>query len=197
MNMNKKYIFKKSQWDPMELCYAYSPACFDRVVFRQEEDCIVNSQGKSLFGYEYISLIEPFQRKVGAQVTAQCSFEKFGAPLVVLTDDIRINEKGERIYGKHFEVVAYEEGINIWRVEPWPERIERPIKSTLLAEKKFVIQDNSLIEIKTEILSKKLRVWVNGEYLEVEIPDLPTESFWTGITACEGINRFYSLEIEE
>ena len=37
----------------------------------------------------------------------------------------------------------------------------------------------------------------HAEYLEVKVADLPKDSFWVGITACEGINRFYDLKIED
>ena len=135
----KKYEFGKGKWQVGELRYAYSPACFDRAPFQQEENCVVNQQGNSLFGFQYISLIENVKRKIGVKIRAVCSFENFGAPLIVVSDDIKKNEKGELIYGRHFEVVAHEGGINIWRVDPWPERVERPTKSTLLSEKKFPI----------------------------------------------------------
>ncbi|MBQ8374364.1 MAG: hypothetical protein IJX98_02175 [Clostridia bacterium] len=194
--MKKSYEFGEGKWNLQDLRYAYSPACFDRVEFQQEKNCIVNRQGKSLFGYEYISLIDRAKWKIGTVITAKCSFEKFGAPLIVVTNDIKENEKGELVYGTHFEVVAHEGGINVWRVEPWPERVERPTRSTLLSEKKFTIEGNTNIEIKAEVQKGKIKAWVNGEYLETDIVDLPTEEFWVGITACEGINRFYSFEIE-
>ena len=49
--MKKTYNFANGTWNTEDLEYAYSPACFDRAAFRQEEDCIVNGVGKSLFGY--------------------------------------------------------------------------------------------------------------------------------------------------
>ena len=194
--MKKTYNFANGTWNTEDLEYAYSPACFDRAAFRQEEDCIVNGVGKSLFGYEYISLLDKTKRKVGVKLTLKCSFEKFGAPLIVFSNDLPVNEKGEKIYGEHYEVVAYEKGINVWKVIPWPERVERPIKPFLLAKKEFGIAGNEMIEIKVEVLENKIKSWVNGEYLETEVEGLPTE-FWVGFTACEGINRFYSFEIED
>ena len=194
--MKKSYNFAKGQWDNSELIPAYSPACFDRADFAQENNCLVNREGKSLFGYEYISLTESVKRKTGVVATLQCSFEKFGAPLIVFSNDLPVNEKGERIYGEHFEVVAYEEGINVWKVIPWPERVERPIKPFLLSDKKFPIKGNTMIEIKVEILADRLKMWVNGEYLETQVEGLP-EEFYIGFTACEGINRFYTFEIED
>ena len=192
-----KVTFNKGGWNENDFRYAYSPACFDRVSFRQEDNSIVNAEGKSLFGYEYISILDKTPHKVGVVAEVECSFEKFGAPLIVLSDDIMVNEKGEWIYGKHFEVVAYEEGINVWKIVPDPSRVERPIKTALLASKSFTIADNSRIIIRMEIEDGCIKSTVNGESLDVEIEDLPKGDFWVGITACEGINRFYSLSIED
>lgn len=194
--MKKVYNFANGNWKEEELSPAYSPACFDRVKFRQEENCLVNGVGKSLFGYEYISLVEKIKRKSGVTVTLECSFEKFGAPLIVFSNDMPENDKGEKIYGEHYEVVAYEKGINVWKIIPWPERVERPIKPFLLDKKEFSIEGNAMIEIKVEILADCLKMWVNGEYLETKIEGLP-EEFYVGFTACEGINRFYSFTVEE
>ena len=192
-----KCSFNKGGWNENDFRYAYSPACFDRVSFRQEDNSIVNAKGKSLFGYEYISILDKDSHKTGVIAKTECSFEKFGAPLIVFSDDITGNEKGEWIYGKHFEVVAYEEGINIWKIVPDPSRVERPIRATLLASKKFAIDADSQITIETEITETHIKSTVNGEYLEVEVEDLPKRDFWIGITACEGINRFYSFSTED
>ena len=195
--MKNTYIFEQNYKLDKDFRYAYSPACFDRVAFKQENNSILNSTGKSLFGYEYISILERVKRRLGVVAQTECSFEKFGAPLIVFSDDIHVNEKGEWIYGKHFEVVAYEDGINIWHIIPCPENKDRPIKPTLLAAKKFHIKDNSLINIKLQILKDSIKAWVNDEFLEVKVDDLPKEEFWVGITACEGINRFYSFTVED
>lgn len=190
------YCFKKGQYDPQSFSYVYSPICKEFATFRQEEACIVNAEGKSTFGYEYISILEKEARKGKVSVETECAFEKFGAPIIVFTDDLQADENGHYVYGKHFEVVAYEEGINIWHIVPCPEKVEYPVDPTLLATKKFAIDANSLIQMKVIIEGDCIKAWVNGEYLEAVVDDLPKDAFRVGITACEGINRFYSLTVE-
>lgn len=194
--MKKSYNFAKGEWSRNDFFSIYSPACVDRAEFEQEDGCVVNREGKSLFGYEYISLMDKSKRKVGVIATLKCSFEKFGAPLIVFCNDMSINEKGEKIYGEHYEIVAYEKGINVWKIIPWPERVERPVKPFLLDKKEFPIAGNTMVEIKVEVLADRLKMWVNGEYLETQVEGLPDE-FYIGFTACEGINRFYTFEIED
>ena len=191
-----QYKFSRNEWNKNDFFYAYSPACLDRVEFKQEEDCIISGIGKSFLGYEYISIVNRQTQRSGVCLHTECSFERFGAPLIVFSDDIQTNERGERIYGKYFEIVAYEEGINIWKILPYPENQDCPIKPTLLATKKFAVAGNTRIDMKVQIDKDCIKTWVNEEFLEVEVEDLPTTEFWVGITACEGINRFYSFTID-
>ena len=195
--MKMTYDFGKDKYDPCAFIYVYSPICKEFATFRQEETCIVNAEGKSTFGYEYISILEKKTHKGNVTIETECSFEKFGAPIIVFTDDLRPDGNGRLIYGKHFEIVAYEDGINIWHIVPCPEKVDYPVDPTLLATKKFSIAGNSPIQMKVAIADGRIKTWVNGEYLEVSVEDLPKDTFWVGITACEGINRFYNLKIED
>ena len=52
------------------------------------------------------------------------------------------------------------------------------------------------MRIKMQVCEKKIKAWVNGHYTEAVVENLPT-SFYMGITACEGINRFYSFAVED
>lgn len=194
--MKTAYNFGNGKYDPGAFFYAYSPICKEYAIFRQEENCIVNAEGNSTFGYEYISILEKTPHSGTVAVETECLFEKFGAPIIVFTNDLRVDENGHSIYNKHFEVVAYEDGINIWHIVPCPEKVEYPVDPTLLASKKFSIDANSLIQMKVVIEKDCIKAWVNGEYLEVPVDDLPQDTFWVGITACEGINRFYNLIVE-
>ena len=192
----KKYIFEKGKWDESEMFYAYSPACADRATFRQEESAIVNGKGNSFFGYEMIPMFETKKRSKGMLAQADCLFESFGAPLIVITNDITKDKSGYFVYGQYFEVVAYEKGINIWFVKPNKEGAECPIDPTLLATKEFAILPNTRSDIKMQIEGNLIKGWVNGEYLEAKADNLPDE-FYVGITACEGINRFYSFTVQD
>lgn len=195
--MTAEYCFAKGKYDPADFFYAYSPICKEFVTFTQEENSIANREGKATFGYQYISILEKMAHRGKVTAQTKCLFEKFGAPIIVLTDDLRYDEEDRPIYGKHFEVVAYEDGINIWHIVPNPEKVEFPVDPTLLATKKFTVEANRVIDMKVKMEDGYIRTWVNGEYLEVKVADLPKDSFWVGITACEGINRFYDLKIED
>lgn len=129
----------------------------------------------------------------GTEVTLHCSFDEMGAPLIAFTDDIN-NDGTRNIYGLHFEVVAYNEGCNVWRIKPSAEAVEWPIDPTLIEEPKFEIPDGSPVEITVRFGEKQIDACVNGHWVNAVIEDLP-ESFHVGFTACEGINHFYDFSI--
>lgn len=194
--VKKEYVFKKGEWNREDFEYVYSPRCVEFKEFKEESDCLVNAEGKALFGYEYISLITKQKYGVGTKAYTRCSFESFGAPLIVLSEDIGTDAEGRRIYGKHFEVVAYEDGCNVWYIVPAPKGSEDPVIPTLIFEEHCNIEEGSPIDIWVEVEEKKLRFSVNGKVAEVEHAEIPAQ-FQIGFTACEGINRFFRFDVEE
>lgn len=192
--------------------YIYSPICKAFGEFKQDADGIVNFRNDESIAksagdtevpsyfpdnpdeFAYISMLTKEKYSVGTKVTLHCSFDKMGAPLVAFTDDI--NEGGEHtIYGRHFEVVAYNDGCNVWEIRPSLETKEWPIDPTLIAEPKFPIADGEPVEIIVEFGDGEITETVNGHTETVTIPDMP-DTFHVGITACEGINHFYDFTIE-
>ena len=93
-------------------------------------------------------------------------------------------------------MVAYEEGMNVWHIDAYPERTERPVKTALIASARFKIEEGRKICISLKVCDNALIATVNGVEVKVEHPAVP-EEFYAGITACEGINRFYDFSIVE
>lgn len=194
--MKKEYILSSPSAIEKDFMYVFSPNSKSFVPFTFENGQAVNRYDESLKDYEYISIVSKKKYSDGVTLRTKCSFDSFGAPLIVLSDDISEDENGRNMYGLHFEVVAYEKGCNVWHIVPFPERTERPIKSTKIAFSTFSIPEKSEIDLSVTVKDGKLYIDVNGEKLVAESPDLPKE-FHIGITACEGINRFSSITIEK
>jgi len=192
--MIKKYDFADGKWSMDDFFFCYSPRWKSRKEFLQEKDCITNNHddGKA----HYISILTKKKYKTGVRLRAKCSFQAFGAPLIVISDDVNLNENGEMQYGLHFEAVAWFKGLNVWRVISCPERVERPVHSTLIGSDSFTIENDAICEIDVTVCEKELRVGIDGRYITVSHNEIP-ESFHVGITACEGFNRFYEFIIEE
>ncbi|MBQ7901934.1 MAG: hypothetical protein IJ365_08250 [Clostridia bacterium] len=193
--MTKTYNFSKDSWDFNDFMYVYSPVCKAYKEFIQLDNCIANSYNEQIGDWDYISIVTKQKYTAGTKVSTKCSFDKFGAPLIVFTNDIR-SVDGRNEYVLHFEAVAYENGFNVWHIVPWPERTERPIKPTKICFEDFKVEDGSVVDLAVEFKQKVISVTVNGVTAEVANDDMP-DSFHVGITACEGVNKFYDLIIED
>lgn len=200
--MKTVYHFNKKEDFIQDFDYALSPLYKECPKFRMYDEFIGNydmedtSVKTSIFDYDYISLISKKKYKDGAKISLKCSFEKFGAPLLVLCDDISEREDGIKEYGLHFEVVAFERGCNVWHIIPFPEQVKKPIKVFKTAFSEFKIEGNEMINITCEVKGKFIHINVNGNEFVCADPMIPSE-FHIGFTACEGRNNFYSLTIEE
>lgn len=199
--MIKFYDFSK-QLNEDELFYAFSPQSRTRNKFTQENGYIRNKEmpveeGKvrTLHDNEHISLLTKERYGEGTTITLECAFIEFGAPLILLTDEL-VTVNNTQSYDRHFEVVAYEDGVNVWTIRSAPERIDnRGMDDKLLYSHSFPIAPLERIVIKTKLLKGKIEVNVNGREFSLEIKNLP-EKCHVGLTSCEGINHFYSLKIE-
>ncbi len=189
----KNFNLEKNLCD--EFMYVYSPAVKDFKTFIQNEGNICNEFNKKINDWDYISIVTKEKYKSGCVVKTKCSFDKFGAPLIVFSDDITTDENGYKRYGHHYEVVAYEDGINVWCIDPDPSRVERPIAPKRIAFAEFPVEAGKEIELEVEICEGKIISRMLGCELVAEDCGIPAE-FHVGITACEGKNYFYGFSVE-
>lgn len=193
-----KYNVKNGTWAEEDFMYVYSPIVKKYPRFITAEDCLINRYDSELGDYEYISVVTKSRYK-RATLRVLCNFDKYGAPLVVFGNDIEeklgVDGKPHLFYGVHFEVVAWEEGCNIWYIVPFPERKEHPVKPTKLLAASFKIDQGSLIDMTVTVEGNTVKAVINGNECCVSCPHIP-ESFHIGYTACEGINRLFSITAE-
>ena len=193
--MLKRYDFSRSGWED-DFLYVYSPVVKECNTFRQDADSIGNAYSEKIKNFEYISIVTKKKYKSGVKIKTTCSFDNFGAPLIVFTNEINTDENSVLRYGLHFEVVAFELGCNVWHIAHVPDRKERPTMPALIAKGRFPLAEKEKVEICCEIVGRTVLTYVNGNRVSVVHADIP-ETFHVGITACEGINHFYELTIEE
>ena len=192
--MGEKYIFNNEFNLEDEFIYVSSPASKSKKKFVQKENCIENTYNEEIKDFDYVSIITKEKYNNGVTVRVKCSFDTFGAPLIVITDDYKTLEDGSYQYGLHFEVVAYENGCNVWHIVPGKEE-KNPIDVTKVNAIEFPIEDKSMIDMEVTIKSQKLYIRVNDQSFMAQHEEIP-EQMHVGITACEGINQFYEFEVE-
>ena len=185
-----EYHFKKGAWNPNDFIQVTSLRTDGRVPFMQEEDSIVNDTPKAkMMEHNYISLLTRDEYDLPLTAQTVCSFENFGAPLIVFSNDVHTTPDGFPVYGHHFEVVAFEEGINVWELNG----AEKPIKRAFA---RFPVQANRPLTLTVKLAHGVLRADIDGQPLTAEIPTMP-DRMRVGFTACEGVNRFYDFRIAE
>lgn len=176
-----------------ELMYVYSPASKAFHEFIVEEDCVRNSFNEEIKDWDYISVVTKAQYKTGITATLTCSFDSFGAPLIVFSDEIEEKENGKLFYSRHYEVVAYEDGINVWHIVPDPANVKRPIHADLIGELHFPVEAKEKLILMVTFKQGGINISMCGKELSVAY-DFP-ETFHVGFTACEGLNRFTEFAI--
>lgn len=189
MNWN----FSRGQWSMDGLTYAYTYRFPETPVFRQLDDCILNSEnGSQEQGFDNITLLTKEKCLYGTRIETKCSFDHFGAPLVTIAENIIPDENGNMRFGNYIEVVLYEKGVNVWRMY----YKEGKVTWDWLLSVEFPLEEKKIHTLSVEILKSKLAILVNERKMTLHVNDM-YPSFHVGINACEGINRFYSMEIEE
>lgn len=192
--MVEKYVFNKEFNIEDKFIYVSSPASKSKKKFIQKEDCVENTYNDVIKDFDYISIITKEKYESNVTVKVKCSFDTFGAPLMVFTDDYKKLKDGSYQYGLHFEVVAYENGCNVWHIVPGKDPEKSPIDVTKVNAIEFPIGEKSIIDMEVTIKDKKLYICVNDNSFVAEHEDIP-EQMNIGITACEGINQFYEFEV--
>lgn len=178
-----------------EFFYCYSPQAKSNGIFYREDGCIKNAYNAEVGDYEYTTAMLSERLAVGTKIVAECDFERRGAPLIVIAECL-FDRNGARYYGEHFEVVAFEEGCNIWHNTPSGE--ENPRKALITNKLHFEsipTPNKSRVRLSVEFCREELKIEMNGVAFSVRAEGMPGE-FYLGITACEGINRFYSLAVD-
>ncbi len=191
----EKFVFTKDGWDKSKLTHVYSSVAKTFVPFTEEDNCIVSGYNPEIDYYDYISLSDRKEHTEGVVVRTKCSFDAFGAPLIVFANDVFEDEHGYR-YGLNYEFVVWEGGCNVWRVETTPPGSEKTFISTPIVQVKFPLAEKTVIDLEAKMSGRKLvEIKVNDYSFAVRLEDL-AETFYVGIAGCEGVNRFYELEIE-
>ncbi len=145
-------------------------------------------------GETYTSMVLKRRFRDSIVIRATLAFDQRMAPLIILAPALGEDEDGYPEYREHFEVVFWDEGVNVWhhRYDEGKPRWQ------LAAFSRFPLKpgERHAVEVtyQNQPDHKVLSVQVNGRtfgYRDATLPDV----FHVGLTGCEGTNRFYDLAI--
>lgn len=128
-------------------------------------------------------------------ISSEMSFDYSMAPLIVIAEKFGSNREGLPEFREHYEMVLYNEGINIWRYSynngklAW--ELAAYVKREFLPHKRYVLK----VTVEKFQDTRQIRVECDGVEVGFWDKNLP-EELYAGITGCEGRNRFYNFKVE-
>lgn len=187
-----KICFGREKWNEENVQRAYSHRFTETPDFTQYDDCIasaVNPEHRK--GFDNISLLTREKYTVGTKAVVHCAFEGLGCPEIIFVEKPEVCDDGAVRYGACFEVVLYENGINVWRHYRedgrcfWHKRLGL----------EYPVAENEVHELSVEIRENYMDITLNGQKTSLRVEDMFPE-FHVGITVCEGIARVYDMCVE-
>ena len=165
----------------------------------QQDDCIVNEVPQGVVPGEFTGKLAEtyssmvYKEKAAGNVTvaATMAFTCKMAPLIVLAPDLPENARGQKQYREHFEIIIFNEGVNVWHhfVQDGKLTYRKAAFAT------FPLEKDTKYTLVVKKTGKTLTVSVAGHtfgYFDDALPD----SCYVGITGCEGLNRFYDFTLQ-
>ena len=192
--MKKIYDLKKQDWKN-DLMPVHCPQSKAFVPLIEDENGVGCGINPDLGDYDYTTVISKERYTTDITIGAKFTFHGVAAPLLVISEDINTTREIP-ILDLFFEVVAWRNGCNIWRLDHLPEVKERPYRATKLLCNKFSTEEGVEHEMKAKFSGKTIEVWFAGYNFAIYNPDQP-EKFHVGFTACEGDCRFTEFFIEK
>lgn len=190
----KKIDFGHESWR-QALSHAYSFRFTETPDFAQADDHITTSVNPGhREGFDNISLLSPDTYTAGAKATLRCAFDGLGCPEIIIVEKTESCPDGALRYGACFEVVLWKNGVNVWRHYMdeedhrcyWHKRLGLTMP----------VAEHAIHTLEVEIIRDYILFAIDGVSIKLRTEDLP-QQFHVGVTACEGIVRFYDLQIEQ
>ena len=196
--------FARGKWDESKWL-KFKSLRFDYVHgFRQLDDCILNESPEGVSDEElyekhvtevYSSMVYPQKFDGTVEIASTMSFDHLMAPLIVLTPELDTDDQGRYVFKQHYEVVLYNEGLNVWHYDYSAEG-KLSWHLAAFARRAFEPKKPYTLKVKMQSAKKEMRMTIecDGVVVGFEDPCLP-RSFYAGITGCEGRNRFYDFSL--
>ncbi len=196
--------FQRGAWSQDQWTMVKSPRWENRGSWQQLDDAIVNvcpadATDKEMMGPRaaetYTSMLWKEPVKGNFTMSSTMSFQYRMAPLFVLTKELGADATGYPEYREHWEVVLYDDGINVWHHEYSEGKPHWHLAAS--AQYKFQPETKYTLKLQVQRFPYGARVTVScGDakvvYTEHGLP----ETLFVGITGCEGPCKFYDFTLD-
>ena len=196
--------FKPGAWNSNDWIVVKGPRWDYKHGFVQKADRIENECPdvpgdvvyKKFHSKVYSAMVHKERGVMGQTVSSTMGFDHRMAPLIVISEKLDKSPEGEPMFGEHWEIVLYDEGLNVWH---HMIKDGKPFwyKAAYLKVpfKKDTPYNVEVKVSKTRKGVKEMVVKCGGYemgYIDNDLPD----SFYAGIIGCEGRNQFYDFKIK-
>ena len=198
------FDFAAGKWDPAQWAEVRSIRWNYHNPFVQHDGHIMNRCPVGLTDTEiyaghvyevYSSMVYARRFATRAEVTVTMAFDHLMAPLIVLAPEIYRDSSEHPAYHEHVEVVLYNEGFNVWRYL-WENGAPRWRKVAFLRRPMAPkVPHTVTVSLERRSGTKELTVSCGGTSFGYA-DDLLPNSFYAGITGCEGRCRFYDFKVK-
>ncbi len=147
----------------------------------------------------YASLLWKPELEGNFTVASRMDFDYRMAPLIVLADEIGASKTGFPEFRQHWEIVLWDEGINVWHhvfdeegKQHWTlvAYAKRPSDNLFKANTIYDL----VVHVRRQAEGAILDIQCGDEHISLNAPQFP-QKVRAGITACEGLNRFYDFRV--
>jgi len=203
--------FARGKWDTNDWTVVKGPRFGYCHGFVQREAWIENEcpdvparDVSEKFGAEvYSGMVWKEKLSLGATVSTTTGWDWRMAPLIVIAPGLGVAKDGKAPeFREHWEVVAYDEGLNVWH-HFWTEgKGPHWIKAASLVlpeAAKFKANEKHALSVTIRVNDKGRRELVCscGGYKLQYVDDSLPDSFYAGILGCEGRNFFWNFSVKQ
>lgn len=197
--------FEPGKWNKADFMEVKSSRWENVNTFKQEKCHIVNVCPKDATKIDmlsrrapetYAAMIWKNPIKGNVIIKSAMSFDYRMAPSIVIAEKPGVSKKGFPEFRTHYEVVLFDQGINVWR--HWFVNGKQIWKKAAFLKADF--KPNTKYELKVQIqFTGRGPVWTVscGGHEFGFIDDQFPKEFYAGIVACEGVNRFYDFTVDK
>ena len=153
------------------------------------------AKGRLRYGHDcYASLVWKTPVEGPVEISSTMRFDVRMAPLLVIAPELADAPGGLKEFREHWEVVLYDQGVNVWHHEFKDGRPSWYLAAYLDAPFAPGTRHTLTVRIAPRRQRTLFTVSCGGKEFGYFEPSLPGR-FYIGVTGCEGPCRFYDLKV--
>jgi len=197
----RSWKFTPTGWTPDQWILVRNPGIKQFGKWVQKDDCIENAVPHGISPEDlqstcardaYVSMVYARRFTADLRIAVTMAFAYRMAPLIVVAPEMGADPSGQPEYREHFDIVMYDQGVNLWHHTYTAEK-SLWVKA---AYAKFPLKSNTRYALEVELKGQILNVKIDGHEFGYTASTLPATCY-VGITACEGVNRFYDMTVAQ